>query len=384
VAIIPEDVPVHNNPLIMTAAQFDSMSDEDVDRLVELPRVVARCSPNTKVKMIAALHRRKMFATMTGDGVNDSPSLKAADVGIAMGQSGSDVAKQAADIVLTDDNFSTIVQAVAEGRRIFANIQKFVQHLMSANVAEIVVLIIGLAIKDKDGNALFPMSAVEILFLNMITSSPPAMGLGLEPPSESNMREPPRSAKQGLFSFEVVMDTFIYGLVMGILTFASFCIVLFGFQDGPLIGTNCNSHWSEGCKGVFIARATGYACLTFLILVHAINCRALRESGWTIKNLKTMKENRMLWLSIVVGIFLVFPVIYIPGFNTTVFKHYSLTYEWGLVVIDVILFILFAELYKMIKRRTMKPLYLEAGAMEMRSMPTGVTLADSVMGVSKK
>ncbi|KAF8946787.1 Na+ ATPase, partial [Podila verticillata] len=107
-------------------------------------------------------------------------------------------------------------------------------------------------------------------------------------------------------------------------------------------------------------------------------------SGWTIKNLKTMKENRMLWLSIVVGIFLVFPVIYIPGFNTTVFKHYSLTYEWGLVVIDVILFILFAELYKMIKRRTMKPLYLEAGAMEMRSMPTGVTLADSVMGVSKK
>ncbi|KAG0058807.1 potassium/sodium eff, partial [Podila epicladia] len=116
VAIIPEDVPVHNNPLIMTAAQFDSMSDDEIDRLSELPRVVARCSPDTKVKMIAALHRRKMFATMTGDGVNDSPSLKAADVGIAMGQSGSDVAKQAADIVLTDDNFSTIVQAVAEGR----------------------------------------------------------------------------------------------------------------------------------------------------------------------------------------------------------------------------------------------------------------------------
>ncbi|KAG0023412.1 Na+ ATPase [Podila clonocystis] len=384
VAIIPEDAIVHNNPLIMTAAQFDAMSDEDVDRLAELPRVVARCSPNTKVKMIEALHRRNLFATMTGDGVNDSPSLKAADVGIAMGQSGSDVAKQAADIVLTDDNFSTIVQAVAEGRRMFANIQKFVQHLMSANVAEIVVLIIGLAIKDKDGHALFPMSAVEILFLNMITSSPPAMGLGLEPPSESNMREPPRSAKQGLFSFEVVMDTFIYGLAMGILTFASFCIVLFGFQDGPLVGTSCNSTWSEGCTGVFKARATGYACMTFLILVHAINCRALRESGWTIKNLKSMKGNRMLWLSIVVGMILVFPVLYIPGFNTTVFKHTYLTYEWGLVAVDVVLFILFAELYKMIKRRTMKPLSLEAGAMEMQSMPTGATLADSVMGVQSK
>lgn len=130
VAIIPDDVPIKNNPLIMTASQFDAMSDEDVDKLEELPRVVARCSPNTKVKMIAALHRRRLFAAMTGDGVNDSPSLKAADVGIAMGQSGSDVAKQAADIVLTDDNFATIVQAVAEGRRIFANIQKFIAHLM--------------------------------------------------------------------------------------------------------------------------------------------------------------------------------------------------------------------------------------------------------------
>ncbi|KAG0031266.1 Na+ ATPase [Podila clonocystis] len=382
VAIIPEDVPVHNNPLIMTAAQFDAMSDEEVDRLVELPRVVARCSPDTKVKMIAALHRRKMFATMTGDGVNDSPSLKAADVGIAMGQSGSDVAKQAADIVLTDDNFSTIVQAVAEGRRMFANIQKFVQHLMSANVAEIVILVIGLAIKDKAGHALFPMSAVEILLLNMITSAPPAMGLGLELPSETSMREPPRSAKQGIFSFEVIMDTFIYGLAMGILSFASFCIVLFGFQDGPLQGAECNSHWSEGCDGVFKARATGYACMTFLILVHAINCRALREPGWTIKNLKTLNTNNTLWLSIIIGSLLVFPVVYIPGLNRNVFKHTDISYEWGLVIVDVILFILFAELYKFIKRRVMKPLSGGTDAdTEMDRMRTYTMQADSVMEI---
>ncbi|KAF9210397.1 Na+ ATPase [Podila verticillata] len=374
-----------NNPLIMTAGQFDAMSDEEVDRLEELPRVVARCSPNTKVKMIAALHRRDLFAAMTGDGVNDSPSLKAANVGIAMGQSGSDVAKQAADIVLTDDNFATIVQAVAEGRRIFANIQKFVQHLMSANVAEILVLVVGLAIKDKDGHALFPMSAVEILFLNMVTSSPPAMGLGLEPASESNMQEPPRSAKQGLFSWEVVMDTFVYGLAMGILSFASFIIVLFGFNEGPLIGSECNQSWSEGCNGVFRSRATAYACLTMLLLCHAINCRALRSSGWSFKALKTLEHNRMLWLSIIIGALLCFPVIYIPGLNHDVFKHSALGKEWGLVAASVVLFIGFAELYKFIKRRTMTPLsILNSSALEMERMRTYMsTHSDSVMNVKK-
>ncbi|KAI8599451.1 potassium/sodium efflux P-type ATPase [Dissophora ornata] len=379
VAIIPEDLDVTNNPLVMTAHQFDSMSDEEVDALNELPRVVARCSPNTKVKMIAALHRRNLFATMTGDGVNDSPSLKAANVGIAMGQSGSDVAKQAADIVLTDDNFATIVSAVAEGRRMFANIQKFVQHLMSANVAEIVVLIVGLAFKDKDGNAVFPMSAVEILFLNMITSSPPAMGLGLEPPSDSNMREPPRSAKPGLFSFEVIMDTFVYGLVMGTLSFASFCIVIFGFNDGDL-GSMCNAHYSDSCDGVFKARATAYTCLTLLILAHAINCRSLREPGWTRKNLSTLKHNKMLWLSVVIGVFLVFPVVYIPGLNQNVFKHSGLTYEWAFVFASVIIFIGFAEMYKMIKRRVMKPLSLGTDAEgEMERMRTYNTFSNSAL-----
>ncbi|KAF9094618.1 Na+ ATPase [Mortierella sp. AD031] len=377
VAIIPEELDAANSPLVMTAGQFDSMSDEQIDALAELPRVVARCSPNTKVKMIAALHRRDLFAAMTGDGVNDSPSLKAANVGIAMGQSGSDVAKQAADIVLTDDNFATIVQAIAEGRRMFANIQKFVQHLMSANVAEIVVLIIGLAFKDDDGNAVFPMSAVEILFLNMITSSPPAMGLGLEPPSESNMREPPRSAKQGLFSFEVIMDTFIYGLAMGILSFVNFVIVVIAFNNSEF-GSGCNAHYSEVCDGVFKARATAYASLTFLILAHAVNCRSLREHGWTYTNLSTLKHNKMLWVSIVVGAILVFPVIYIPGVNHGVFKHSSLTYEWGLVLCALVLFIAFAEIYKMIKRNVMKPLSLqETAEVKMDRATTGA--ADSFM-----
>ncbi|KAG0266756.1 Na+ ATPase [Mortierella polycephala] len=378
VAIIPDDCSITNNPLIMTAGQFDSMTDEAIDKLVELPRVVARCSPDTKVKMISALHRRNLFVAMTGDGVNDSPSLKAANVGIAMGQSGSDVAKQAADIVLTDDNFATIVHAVAEGRRIFANIQKFVQNLMSCNVAEIFVLIIGLAYKDDSGSAVFPMSAVQILFLNMITSSPPAMGLGLEPASEQNMQEPPRSAKQGLFSFEVIMDLLVYGCIQGLLSFAAFSIVIFVINDGSL-GHDCNAGFSESCRTAFRARATAYACLTYLILAHTINSRSQRQSGWTPKALKSLKNNKVLWLSIVAGCILVFPVIYIPGLNHDVFKHSAISYEWGLVAAATVIFIAASEFYKWCKRRFMKPLTIASNSsLEMERMRTYMSQNDSM------
>jgi Na+-exporting ATPase len=115
--------------LVKSAKQFDALSDDEIDKLPELPIVIARCAPKTKVRMIHALHRRGKFCAMTGDGVNDSPSLKQADVGIAMGQGGSDVAKAASDMVLVDDNFASIVAAIEEGRRMFDNIQKFIVHV---------------------------------------------------------------------------------------------------------------------------------------------------------------------------------------------------------------------------------------------------------------
>ncbi|KAF9901132.1 Na+ ATPase [Linnemannia zychae] len=352
VAIIPADTDVKNSTMVMSADKFDSMTDEQVDALVELPRVVARCSPNTKVKMIAALHRRNLFVAMTGDGVNDSPSLKAANVGIAMGQSGSDVAKQAADIVLTDDNFATIVEAIAEGRRMFFNIQKFVQHLMSGNIATILVLVVALAVKDKQEDSVFPLSAAAILFMNLCYSSPPAIGLGLEPASETNMKEPPRTSKQGLFSFEVLMDMFVYGIAMAVLSFVPFILVLFVFEDGQL-GKKCNVGYNELCDSVFRARATCYATLTFLILSHAINCRDIRKSGWQWSRLKTAHHNKTLWLSIIIGAMILFPVIYVPGLNKNVFKHLNISYEWGLVFAALFIYTAFVEIYKFVKRRTM-------------------------------
>jgi P-type Na+/K+ transporter len=149
-----------NDAMVTTAAKFDKLSDQQIDDLPTLPLVIARCAPQTKVRMIDALHRRQMFAAMTGDGVNDSPSLKRADVGIAMGQGGSDVAKDASDIILTDDNFASILNAVEEGRRIFDNIQKFVLHLLSQNIAQALTLLIGLAFKDGSGFSVFPLAPV--------------------------------------------------------------------------------------------------------------------------------------------------------------------------------------------------------------------------------
>lgn len=151
-----------NDAMVTTAAKFDKLSDQQIDDMPVLPLVIARCAPNTKVRMIDALHRRSMFAAMTGDGVNDSPSLKRADVGIAMGQGGSDVAKDASDIILTDDNFASILNAVEEGRRIFDNIQKFVLHLLAQNIAQACTLLIGLAFKDGSGFSVFPLSPVSL------------------------------------------------------------------------------------------------------------------------------------------------------------------------------------------------------------------------------
>jgi P-type E1-E2 ATPase len=149
--------------IIMTTSSFDKLCEEQIDNLPILPLVIARCSPRTKVLMMGAFHRRKRFAAMTGYGVNDSPSLKQADVGIAMGQTGSYVAKDASDIILTDDNFSSTLNAIEEGRRIFGNIQKFVLHLLVQNIAQACTLLIGLAFKDSTGTSVFPLASVEIL-----------------------------------------------------------------------------------------------------------------------------------------------------------------------------------------------------------------------------
>jgi Na+-exporting ATPase len=190
----------HGTGAVMTGQQFDSLTEDEIDALPELPVVIARCAPETKVRMVEALHRRKVFgmtrfAVMTGDGVNDSPALKRADVGVAMGLNGSDVAKSVSDIVLADDNFASITRAIRKGRATFSNLSKFLLYLLSGNIAEVLVMLIGLAFKNENGISQYPLSPVAALWINTIAAGPPALALGLEPTAKDAMDHTPKAYK---------------------------------------------------------------------------------------------------------------------------------------------------------------------------------------------
>lgn len=343
--------------MVMTAGEFDKLSDDELNALPTLPLVIARCAPQTKVRMIAALHRRARFAAMTGDGVNDSPSLKHADVGIAMGLAGSDVAKDASDIILTDDNFASILNAVEEGRRIFDNIQRFVLHLLSENVAQACTLLIGLAFKDKDGQSVFPLSPVEIIWIIMITSGVPDMGLGMEVAAPDIMDRPPQS-KQGIFTWEVVTDILVYGLWTAALCLSSFSLVVWGFGSGDL-ARGCNTSYSEECELIFRARATTFVCLTWFALFLAWEMVDMRRSFFRMQPesnryltqwIFDVWRNKFLFWSIIAGFITIFPLLYIPVINHDVFKHTPISWEWAIVFIEALLFFLGVEAWKWAKR----------------------------------
>lgn len=370
---IPSDVA---KTMVIAASDFDKLSDDQIDQLPLLPLVVARCAPQTKVRMIDALHRRKRFVAMTGDGVNDSPSLKRSDVGIAMGQAGSDVAKEASDIVLTDDNFASILNAVEEGRRMFDNIQKFILHVLAENIAQAATLLIGLAFKDKNGLSVFPLAPVEILWIIMVTSGMPDMGLGFEIAAPDIMRRPPQNVwpltpfcgkhtdsaqlKQGVFTPELLIDMVVYGLWMSALCLASFVLVVYGFGNGAAdIGENCNNEYSEGCEVVFRARSTTFACLTWFALFLAWEMVNMRRSFFRMqpKSKRYFTQwavdawrNKFLFWSIIAGFVTMFPLIYIPTLNTVVFKHAPISWEWGIVFVEAVLFFFGIETWKWAKR----------------------------------
>ena len=347
---------------IMTAAEFDRLTDAEIDALPELPLVIARCAPQTKVRMIQAGSRRRKYMAMTGDGVNDGPSLKLAPVGVAMGMGGSDVAKDASDLVLTDDNFDSIRSAIREGRRIFDNIQRFVLHLLATNVGEVVLLVIGLCFVDQAGASVFPLSPLAILWINMVTSGPPAFGLGLEKPAINIMNRPPHNPKTGVFALQIIIEIMFYGVVMGATSLLAFVIVIYGANGGNL-GHDCNRQHSEICGPVYRARSTAFATMTFEILIFAWELKALDRSMFNITPgqlfIKDIWSNPVLFWSVIFGCVTVPIAIYVPGLNTRVFYQSGITWEWGLIIGMTLVFVAAAELWKLFVRS--KEWYIRLG-----------------------
>ncbi|KAJ6177868.1 hypothetical protein N7519_008329 [Penicillium mononematosum] len=321
--------------MVMTASQFDKLTEDEIDAL-----------PLFHWLLLAAHLIRKCRA----------------DVGIAMGQNGSDVAKDASELVLSDDNFASIINGIEEGRRIFDNIQKFVLHLLAENVALALTLLIGLAFKDKSEQSVFPISPVEIIWIIMITSGLPDMGLGMEIAAPEVMDRPPQS-KQGIFTWEIIIDTLVYGVWMAALCLSAFALVMFRFGNGDL-AQGCNTHYNDpntpyNCDTVFRARATTFTCMTWFALFLAWEMMHLRRSFFQMQPnskrrytqwMHDIWRNKFLFFGIMTGFVLAFPIIYIPVINHSVFKHSSISWEWAIVFVETVLFFAGIESWKWCKR----------------------------------
>lgn len=286
-----------------TGADVDKLSEEELKELVKTARVFARVSPENKTQIVKAFKANGNICAMTGDGVNDAPSLKAADIGIAMGITGTDVAKGAADMVLTDDNFASIEKAVEEGRGIYANIKKTVIFLLSSNIAEVLamlfIIIVGLPA---------PLVAIHLLWVNLATDSLPAIALGMDKKDPNNMKEKPRGANETLFSHGGFTRTFFYGAVITI------AVVLAYFMPAWLHGTfgiqNVKALYEDTSNGFKLqAQTMAFTALAFSELFHMIGMSVPNDFAFKVfKN-----KNLMMALAFIFGVGLQLLVIEVPA-----------------------------------------------------------------------
>jgi len=331
---------------IMTGPVIDSMSEKQLDELEQLPLVIGRCSPESKVKLVEAYQRRGGVVSVTGDGVNDCPALSASNVGFAMGIAGTELTKQTGDIVLLDDNIATMIDAIEGGRHIAGAISKFLTLLLISNIAEVIILLIGLVFRDTLGEVVFPLMALQILTINLITSSPPAIALTMDEPDVDIMDEEPTKPGQ-FFSLEVIVDLITYGIIVAILTFVAYVLVLFAFGDGFLNTSHCNKpEGSLTCQLPWRARTTAFATLYELLLLQAYLCRHPRKSIFS----QSIVSNPVLVAAFVLGTLFIFPCIYIPWVAKNLFKHGAISWEWAIVAIAMGIHLVLGETFKYIKR----------------------------------
>jgi Na+-exporting ATPase len=230
-----------------------------------------------------------------------------------------------------------------------------------SNIAQVILLLIGLSFKDLDSHSVFPLSPIEILWVNLITSSFLAIGLGLEESQEDSMLRAPHDVKAGVFTTELITDKFIYGFFMGALCLFSFAVVAYVGPGQGNLGSGCNEGWNETCDVVFRARATTYATITLLLLVTAWEVKHFSRSLFnmypsdarssTLSIFPTLYRNHFLFFAVMAGLAGMFPIVYIPFVNTKIFKHGPITWEWGVACGAVVLYVGAIEAWKCVKRR---------------------------------
>ncbi|MBQ8618948.1 MAG: cation-translocating P-type ATPase [Clostridia bacterium] len=311
----------------ITGAQLDEMSDEQLSRCIENYSVYARVQPEHKVRIVTAWKAKGKITAMTGDGVNDAPSIKSADIGVGMGITGTDVTKNVADMVLADDNFATIVSAVEEGRRIYANIRKAIQFLLSSNLSEVLSIffatLIGFTILEP----------VHLLWINLITDCFPALALGMEKSEADSMKKPPRDPREGIFAGGMAFDVFFQGAVVTALVMISFIIGEF-MESGTWAFVD--SH--DGTTMAFLT-------LSMVEIFHSLNMRSRRGSIFSMKT-----HNKFLYGAMIVSLILTTLVIEVPVFAAAFdFTPISMT-EYAIALGLALLIIPIMEITKAIQR----------------------------------
>jgi len=315
----------------MTGQELDKLSQQELESVVERVPVYARVSPENKLQIVQALQNKGHVVAMTGDGVNDAPALKRANIGVAMGITGTAVSKEAADMVIVDDNFATIVSAVEEGRTIYDNVRRFVKYLMASNTGELFVL---LATQLIAGMGL-PLTTLQILWMNLITDGIPALALGVEKAERGGMNRSPYAPNESIFGRGLARHIVIVGIVLGV--------------SGLLLGLWAFNNYQNGVA-TFSANTWNTMVFFFLTVAqmgHALGLRSHRESTFSIG----FTGNKMLLGAVVVTIVLQLIAVYLPFFNR-IFNTTPLTVEQLLICIVLSTIVFWAvEIEKWLIRR---------------------------------
>ncbi|KAF0092215.1 MAG: P-type HAD superfamily ATPase [Fusobacteria bacterium] len=306
----------------ITGAELALMSDDEFNKEIDHIGVYARVSPDDKVRIVNTWQNKGMIVAMTGDGVNDAPALKTADIGVGMGITGTEVSKGASDMVLTDDNFATIVVAVREGRRIFDNIQKTISFLLSSNAGEVVAILVATIIGWRF------LSPVHILWINLVTDSMPALALGMEPAEKDIMVRPPRDSRGSIFTSRNIMVIGFMGVMEALLALGAYGIGFYIFNDG------------------IVATTMAFVTLGAAQLFASLGFQSRSDSVFNIK----IKAHPMLWLSFGGGLLMQLLVVLIPPIS----RLFGLTalsgMQWLIVAVLSFFMLLFVELFKFFNR----------------------------------